>query len=38
MRTKAVNENRIIVTSYITDTDNSLTANRMDAVALISKK
>ena len=26
------------MTSYVTDTDNSLTANQMNAVALISKK
>ena len=38
MRTKAASENKTIVTSYITDTDNSLIANQMDAVILISKK
>ncbi len=38
MRNKAVSENRTIVTSYVTDTDNSLTVNQMDAVALISRK
>ncbi len=38
MRNKAAGENRTVVTSYVTDIDNSLTANQMDAVALISKK
>ena len=38
MRKKAAGENRTVMTSYVTDTDNSLTANQMDAVALISRK
>ena len=38
MRNKAAGEHRTIVTSYITDTDNLLTVNQMDAVALISRK
>src|SRR6266496_441101 len=38
MRNKAAGEHRTVVTSYITDTDNSLTANQMDAIALISRK
>ena len=38
MRNKAAGEHRTVVTSYVTDTDNSLTANQMDAVALISRK
>src|SRR6266545_1661608 len=38
MRNKAAGEYRTVVTSYVTDTDNSLTANQMDAVALISRK
>ena len=38
MRNKAASENRTVVTSYVTDTDNLLTANQMDAVALISRK
>ncbi len=38
IRTKAASENRTIVTFYVTDTDNSLTANQMNTVALISRK
>ena len=38
MRNKAAGENRTVVTSYITDTDNLLTANQINAVALISRK
>ncbi len=38
MRTKAAGENRTIMISYITDTDNSLIANQMDAIFLISRK
>jgi len=38
MKTKAADENRIIVIFYVTNTDNSLTANQMDAVILISRK
>jgi len=38
MRTKVANKNRTIVTSYITDINNLLTVNQMDAVALISRK
>ncbi len=38
MRNKAAGENRTIVTFYVTDTDNLLTANQIDAVALISRK
>ena len=38
MRTKAAGKNRTIMTSYVTDTDNSLTTNQMNAVALISRK
>jgi len=38
MRNKAAGKNRTVVTSYVTDTDNLLTANQMDAVALISRK
>src|SRR6266496_6409216 len=35
MRNKAAGENRTIVASYVTDTDNLLIVNQMDAVALI---
>ena len=38
MRKKAAGENRTVVTSYVTNTDNSPIANQMDAVALISRK
>ncbi len=38
MRNKTAGEHRTVVTSYITDTDNLLTANQMDAVTLISRK
>ena len=38
IRIKAADENRTIVISYVTDTDNSLTANQMDTIALISRK
>ena len=38
IRKKAAGENRTVVTSYVTDTNNSLTANQMDAIALISRK
>ena len=38
MRNKAAGKNRTIMTSYVTDTDNLLTVNQMDAVALISRK
>ena len=38
MRNKAAGKHRTVVTSYVTDTDNSLIANQMDAVALISRK
>src|SRR6266498_5323418 len=38
MRNKAASEHRTVVTSYVKDTDNSLTVNQMDAVALISRK
>jgi len=38
MRTKAADKNRIIVTSYVINTDNLLIVNQMNAVALISKK
>ncbi len=38
MRTKAAGKNRTIVTFYVTDTDNSLIMNQMDAVVLISRK
>ncbi len=38
MRNKAAGEYKTVVTSYVTDTDNSLTANQMDAIALISRK
>ncbi len=38
MRNKAAGENKTIVTSYVTDTDNSLIANQMDAITLISRK
>ena len=38
MRKKAAGENRTVVTSYVTDIDNSLTVNQMDAIALISRK
>ncbi len=38
MRTKAADKNRTIVTSYVIDTDNSLIANQMDTIILISRK
>jgi len=38
MRNKAAGENRTVVTSYVTDTENLLIANQMDTVALISRK
>ena len=38
MRNKATDKNKNIVTSYIMDTENLLTANQMDAVALIGRK
>ncbi len=38
MRTKATDENRTIMTFYVTDTDNSLTANQINNIALISRK
>ena len=38
MRKKAASENKTVMTSYVTDTDNLLTANQMDAIALISRK
>ncbi len=38
MRNKAAGENRTVVTSYVIDTDNSLIANQMNAIALISRK
>ncbi len=38
MKTKAVDENKIIIISYVIDTDNSLIVNQMDAVTLISRK
>ena len=38
MRNKAAGKHRTVVTSYITDIDNSLIVNQMDAIALISRK
>src|SRR6266498_3048457 len=38
MRNKAASENRTVMTSYVTDTDNLLIVNQMNAVVLISRK